>query len=163
MSLKGPLWAVGGIAALLIVLLGAAVAVMETGSFDASASTPHGGAVSWFAHATFVNYVRGRAKTIRAPAQFTPEQVARGAVAYRQDCQVCHGAPGVGRDAWVAGMTPSPPYLLEVARRFSPAELYVIVNDGAKMTAMPAWGVTRSPAQVWDYVAYLESLPHHPA
>jgi hypothetical protein len=56
-------------------------------------------------------------------------------------------------------MTPTPPYLEDAARRWRPEELYWIVGQGVKMTAMPAWGETRSNGQVWDLVAFLEALP----
>lgn len=57
------------------------------------------------------------------------------------------------------GLEPTPPYLLDVTDRWSPAELKVIVSEGVKMTAMPAWKFRRSEGQLWDLVAFLEALP----
>jgi hypothetical protein len=56
-------------------------------------------------------------------------------------------------------MVPTPPYLLEVSRQWTPAQLYWIVHEGVKMTGMPAWGETQSVARVWNIVAFLEASP----
>lgn len=149
-------------AALVLVLLGAAaLATIYFGLFDTTATTPHNPIVDWAAHTTFIRSVRRRTANegIRAPAAFTPEQVRAGLTQYAADCAACHGAPGVARAPWVRQMIPSPPYVIDAARRFTPAQLYFILEHGAKMTAMPAWGETRTPAELWNYVALLEAMP----
>ena len=35
-----------------------------------------------------------------------------------------------------------------------------IVGQGARMTAMPAWSESRSDAQLWSLVAFLEAMPY---
>ncbi len=150
-------------AALVLGLFGAAaLATIYFGLFDTTATTPHNPIVSWASHATFIHSVRRRTANegIRAPAAFTPEQVRAGLTQYGADCASCHGAPGVARAPWVRQMTPTPPYVVDSARRYTPAQLYFIVEHGAKMTAMPAWGETRTPAQLWNYVALLEAMPN---
>jgi mono/diheme cytochrome c family protein len=59
----------------------------------------------------------------------------------------------------VSALTPPPPYLLSSARRWTAPQLFVIVHDGLKMTAMPAWGEFMSDQQTWNVVAFLEVLP----
>jgi len=56
-------------------------------------------------------------------------------------------------------MNPSPPYLLDQSRRWTPNQLFWIVRNGVKMTGMPAWGLTQSDAEVWNLVAFLEAMP----
>src|SRR5581483_6083434 len=97
---------------------------------------------------------------VDAPSAFTPAQVLQGAALYDRNCVSCHGAPGVARADWTNGMTPSPPYLIDAPRRWSRPELYWIVSNGVKMTAMPAWSETLSHAQLWDVVAFLEAQPY---
>lgn len=72
---------------------------------------------------------------------------------------MCHGSPGIARADWTTGLEPTPPYLLDAARRWSPAELQVIVGDGIKMTAMPAWRMTLSEGDIRSLVAFLDTLP----
>jgi mono/diheme cytochrome c family protein len=137
----------------------AAVAVIYSGLFNTTASAPHIRFIGWLTHTTMIHSVRARAGSIDAPDHFTPQQVREGFVAYQQRCVACHGGPATARADWAGALTPTPPYLLDAARRWSPAELYWIVRDGVKMTAMPAWGEVEPDSRVWSMVAFLEALP----
>lgn len=134
------------------------LAIVGFGWFDVAASSPHGPLVYWLTHATMIRAIQTQASQIAAPKTFTAAQVARGFRAYDSECIMCHGAPGIGRAAWVSGLNPPPPYLLDAARQWTPAELKVIVANGLKMTAMPAWSASHSDAEAWDMVAFVEQL-----
>jgi mono/diheme cytochrome c family protein len=149
----------GAFAAGALAALGALV-VVETGLFDARASTPHDPLTAWVTHTTMIHSVDRQSAVVAPPPAFTPAQTEAGFRIYDADCVACHGAPAVERVAWARGLNPSPPYLLDAARQWSPAELYWIVRDGVKMTAMPAWTETLSDTQVWDCVGFLEALPY---
>lgn len=133
--------------------------VIEGGLFDARASTPHNPIVAVATHTAFIRSVQVGAADIRAPVHFTAAQVQAGLADYRVSCSACHGAPGVSRAPWANAMTPSPPYLSDSARRWRPRELYWIIGQGAKMTAMPAWAEIRTDAQIWNLVAFVEAMP----
>lgn len=151
-------WACGVVSAVVVGAAGA-IAFIDSGFYDASASEPHNRVVGWAAHATMQRFVQRAAKAVAAPGAFTPAQVRAGFGEYEARCVACHGGPGVARAKWTSALTPPPPYLLSSARRWTAPELYVIVHDGSKMTAMPAWGEFMSQAQTWDVVAFLEALP----
>jgi mono/diheme cytochrome c family protein len=136
--------------------------VIYTGAFDATASRPHEPVVAWATHTAFVHSVRLRARAVHAPARFTRPQILAGLADYDRTCSGCHGGPAAGRAPWASGMNPTPPSLLDAARRWTPAELYWIVREGVKMTGMPAWGGSRSDPQVWNIVAFLEAVPSIP-
>jgi mono/diheme cytochrome c family protein len=57
------------------------------------------------------------------------------------------------------GLVPQPPKLQKSARRWTPSELFWIIKNGVKMTAMPAWGPTHSAEKIWSMVAFLQKLP----
>jgi mono/diheme cytochrome c family protein len=152
------IWLAGVATGLVAVALGAVI-VIEGGLFDATASTPHNPIVALATHTAFVRSVQVSAAAIHAPARFTSAQVAAGLADYSASCAGCHGAPGLARAPWANAMTPSPPYLSDSARRWRPRELYWIIGQGAKMTAMPAWAESRSDAQIWDLVAFVEAMP----
>jgi len=57
-------------------------------------------------------------------------------------------------------MTPTPPYLVDAADRWTPAQLHFIIAGGVKMTGMPAWGTTLSDGQISDLVNFLEVMPY---
>ena len=154
------LWFAGVLSGLLAMGLGAIV-VIEGGLFNATASTPHSPVVALAAHTAFIRSVQVRAKGVKVPpSRFTAAQVTAGFRDYDVSCAACHGGPGIPRADWAGGMTPTPPYLEDAARRWRPEELYWIVGQGVKMTAMPAWGETRSDAELWNLVAFLRALPY---
>ena len=148
----------GGVAAVVAMALGCLV-VVETGMFDADASAPHAAFTAWATHTSMIRSVQVRSRAVTAPVRFAQEQVRAGFHAYVMDCAMCHGGPAVPRQAWVQGMNPTPPYLLDAARRWKAAQLYWIIKKGVKMTGMPAWGDLRSDAEIWNLVAFLEALP----
>lgn len=156
----GPLAWLFGIACGLGAVGVGALVVIEGGLFNATASTPHIAAVGLAAHTAFVRSVEVRARNIKAPTPFAASQVMAGFHDYDASCVACHGAPGVSNAAWAHAMTPPPPYLEDAARRWRPRELYWIVGQGVKMTAMPAWAEVRSDGEVWNLVAFLEALPY---
>ena len=148
-------------AAMALVAVGAgALAVIELGLFDATAATPHDPVVGWATHAAMIHSIRARARDISAPKRFDAEEVRAGFRLYDANCAQCHGGPGVPRRTWVAGMTPTPPFLVAAARAWTPAQLDLLVADGVKMTAMPGWRPVLSEGQIWDVVSFLEAMPY---
>jgi mono/diheme cytochrome c family protein len=148
-----------GSAAALVAIGSVVVLVVGSGLYDVSATRPHGRLTSWVTHQVFLRSVKLRAKTVDAPASFTEAQVLAGFRVYRADCEPCHGGPGTPRAFWVSSLTPTPPYLLDVSRKLTPAQLYWTIDNGVKMTAMPRWGSAYSKRQIWNIVAFLEALP----
>lgn len=136
------------------------LSVIEFGLFDATATKSHAPLVAWATHSAMIHSVRVRAAGIIPPARFTGAEVLAGFADYDSKCAMCHGGPGVGRATWVSGMTPTPPFLVDAANQWTPAQLDFIVRDGVKMTAMPGWRTTMSEGQIWDLVAFLEALPY---
>jgi mono/diheme cytochrome c family protein len=136
-----------------------AAAVIALGAFDTTALAGHPPLIAWATHLTMIRSTKVHAANVKPPKQPTVDQLYAGFRGYDSECAMCHGAPGVDRARWVKGMTPPPPYLLDAARVWSRKDLYWIVGRGVKMTAMPAWLATRSDADVWNVVGFLEMLP----
>lgn len=148
---------VAGAASVGVAIVAGGAVVSGFGLFPADAFTPHNPLVARIAHGTFVRSVVHHAGSAAPPA-FTGPQVQAGFRLYEQDCVMCHGAPGVARAAWVNGMNPTPPYLMGERRLWTPAQLHWIVANGAKMTGMPAWRVSRSDRQIWELVAFVDAM-----
>ena len=143
-----------------VALAGAAAGAFALlGGFDTSATSQHSAPVARLLHSTMRANVSVRSADVRPPAPAGPAQILAGARLYEARCLACHGAPGVGRARWASALVPTPPYLLDAARRWKRAELYTIVHDGVKMTAMPAWGEVHPDAEIWNLVALLEAMP----
>jgi mono/diheme cytochrome c family protein len=145
-----------GVALVVIVPLGA-FGFVKSGIYNVAASHPHTKLTEWITHETMIRSARRHAASIEAPARFSARQVLAGFCRYETHCVACHGAAAVGREQWVSGMEPSPPYLLDATSKWTPSELFWIVKNGIKMTGMPSWRDSMSDAQVWEVVAWLEA------
>ena len=131
-----------------------------TGLYNVSAASGHTGFTRWYLHTLTEHSIAAHAAGVEVPTAYADTaQVRRGALAYRQMCQTCHGAPGHERSVTGQGMTPMPPSLSEEADEWKPNEVYWILDQGLKMAGMPAYGKTHTPAELWEIVAFVEQLP----
>jgi mono/diheme cytochrome c family protein len=150
-----------GIAIVVVVPLGA-FAFIESGLYDVAASRPHTKLTEWMTHETMIHSVRRRAAAIEAPRWITAGQVLAGFCTYETHCVACHGAAGIAREHWVAGIEPQPPYLVDSTEKWTPSELFWIAKNGIKMTGMPSWRNSLSDAQIWEVVGFLEAARRLP-
>ncbi len=153
------MWLAAGVALTFAALGAGGLLVVGAGLFDARASTAHGAIAAWATHTTMINSMKRTARGVQAPAAFTPAETIAGMHLYEQQCMMCHGGPGVPRAAWVQGMNPSPPFLLDASRHWTRGQLFWVVKNGVKMTGMPAWGISEDDGRIWDMVAFLEAMP----
>lgn len=141
----------------LAAVLGLGVAWM--GLVSIAASTEHWGPAKWFLHFTMRESVQTQARHIEPPLLTEPLRVQRGASAYAQACAACHGAPGQPAQLFASLMIPPAPPLHEASSGWKARELFWIVQNGIKYTAMPAWPAASREDEVWDVVAFLHELP----
>jgi mono/diheme cytochrome c family protein len=146
------------IAALIAVpAIGAAV-VIRAGWYDVGALEQHWQATFAALELTKRYSVRHHARDIAAPT-LTQALVQRGVVVYRQQCQQCHGAPGIAPEGIGLGMQPLPGPLVHMTQKWTPAEIYWIVAHGIKMSGMPAWRYRLSEQDMWAVTALVTRLP----
>ena len=148
-------------AAILVGIAGPIVvfAYVKSGVFNVAASHPHSRLVEWITHETMINSVESRAPDIALPQRVSTAQAVRGFCQYEAHCVECHGGPAVAREQWVNGLNPAPPYLLNATRQWTPSQLYWVVQNGIKMTGMPAWRDSMTDGQIRDVTFFLEALP----
>ena len=149
---------VGALGAVTVLAL-AAVAFIYSGIFNVSAKEPEASITTWALRTTMEQGVQRRASQASVPTQFSAVQVRAGARAFGHECAICHGAPGVPREAWAKSMNPMPPDLAKAAPRWSPAELHWIIRNGVKMSGMPAMSDHHSDEELWSIVAFVKALP----
>lgn len=154
----GPI-AVAGVAAAVVAIL-----VVATGWLDLSARKPHPDGWARVLHFTFQRSTAFHSRDVQPPADLdSPVRIAAGAAYYGQVCTHCHGGPGLGQNPVVLMMHPRPQYLatdlVSPATRYSPAELFRILEAGVKYSAMPAWPANGRPDEIWQMVAFLRALP----
>ena len=78
---------------------------------------------------------------------------------YSEMCVTCHGAPGREPDEIAKGLNPPAPVLAHLSSSRNAAETFLIIKNGIKMTAMPAWGPTHDDSAMWGMVAFVRRLP----
>jgi len=84
--------------------------------------------------------------------------IAMGLDHYRENCVMCHGAPGVAAGELSKGLNPHAPSLAK-EDDMSDGELFWTVKHGIRMTPMPAFGPTHTDEEIWKIVAAIRHLP----
>lgn len=149
----------GVIFGILLITLGAA-AVVYTGAFDVSATKPPSRMERRFATFALNKAVARRATNRKNPVAATPENLRGGLAHYRENCLVCHGAPGVDPGEIGQGLNPGAPDLtLPRVQGRSDGELFWITSNGIRMTGMPAFSPTHGENEIWQIVTFLRHLP----
>jgi cytochrome c553 len=143
----------------LVTVVAGALVVGWFGWYDVSARSGHPVPVAWALHWFMRQSVAHNAPNRPVPDLSDPRLILRGATHFAGGCAPCHGAPGQLASPIAKEMLPVPPGLYDAAAQFSPSELYWIIRDGIKITAMPGWPAPSREDEIWAMVAFLEQLP----
>lgn len=148
-----------GIVGTVLVAIAIWLTMAYTGAYNVAASNPHSDAVRWTLDMTMHRSIERRSEEVELPQSFPDALVAEGASHYAESCVHCHGAPGQNPRDWSRGMRPEPPHLVEAAAEWSPEEIYWIVENGIKMSGMPAFGTHHEPEGIAALTAFVTQLP----
>jgi cytochrome c553 len=147
---------------IVILVLGLAVAVSAvvwSGVYNVAASRGHFPITAWILEVAMRQSVKAHSWFIQSPPLDDPDMVRLGAGHYQAGCAPCHGAPGKPRNLIVQRMLPPPSHLPRIVKSWPPEQLFWIVKNGLKYTAMPAWMAPSRDDEVWAIVAFLRQLP----
>jgi mono/diheme cytochrome c family protein len=145
---------------LTLLVGGAAWLVVAYGGFyNIAASDPHGDAVRWTLETTMRRSVSRQAGDVRMPVSVPQDVLEAGARHYAGTCAQCHGAPGERAEPWAEGMRPAPLALTKAAADWSPEEVAWIVENGIKMSGMPAFGNYLTADDIVAVAAFVRELP----
>jgi mono/diheme cytochrome c family protein len=146
--------------AAFLVLLIIVVLWMISGTYNVAAVEPHPNVMEWLLAAVRDRSVAHHSQEITPPSLQDPALVQAGLREYHTMCFTCHAAPGYETSAIGKGLNPEPPKLeAEQVQARSDAELYWIIQNGLRMTGMPAFGPTHDEKTLWSLVAFLRQLP----
>lgn len=90
------------------------------------------------------------------------ETILRGAMEHWADhCATCHGNDGSGQTEIGRNMYPRPPDMRAArTQRMSHGQIYYVINQGIRLTGMPAWGKPGDDdRESWALVAFIRRLP----
>lgn len=147
----------GGCLTLLLIVAGGA-AFVHSGMYNVAASDPHLPLVESVLHSTMHASVEAGAEAVEVPDLESGRMIRAGAAAYDDLCAACHLKPGLESTVLRAGLNPMPPTFADAAHQ-DPAQQFWVIENGIKMTGMPAWGVTHDDRALWEIVAFLQRLP----
>ena len=148
-----------GIAFLLLVALVAIpLAVLLVGGVSAR---PEPGA----AEVALARRLRGAlipagAREARNPLPLDPRLLAEGRDHFADHCASCHANDGSGDTALGRNLYPRAPDMRGPATQvLTDGELFYIIENGVRLTGMPAWGSPGRAEESWKLVHFIRHLP----
>jgi mono/diheme cytochrome c family protein len=151
--------------ALLLVagalLLGIAIGVYFV-TAGVSARPQPGRIESLAAHAIRGVAIRTRTRALANPVAVSDAVIKEGMEHFADHCAVCHGNDGSGDREMGRGLYPRAPDMrLPATQNLSDGELFYIIENGVRLTGMPAWstGTKEGEASSWHLVHFIRHLP----
>lgn len=103
------------------------------------------------------------ARGLKNPLSATKANVADGMAHWADHCAVCHANNGTGNTTIGSNLYPkSPDMRLSRTQELTDGELYYIIQNGVRLTGMPAWGSTgdgNHSEDSWRLVLFVRHLP----
>jgi mono/diheme cytochrome c family protein len=101
------------------------------------------------------------------PETDSPENIDKGKQLYYQDakptaCALCHGIRGNGNGRLARGLNPPPRNFTcaELMDTISDGQLFWIIKNGSRGTAMPNHKATLSDKQIWQLIRFVRQFAH---
>ncbi|MDB6066386.1 MAG: Cytochrome [Pedosphaera sp.] len=146
----------GIIMVFLIVFL-----ILASGALDLSASGKPGAIETTLAPWAFERSMARRSPKTNNPFANDASTWAVGMAHYREDCMICHGAPGIaGKDVSMGLSPPAPELDGKEIQSLSDGEVFWIVKNGIRWSGMPAIGQTHEDTDIWKIISFVRHLPH---
>lgn len=155
------LWFAAGAFAVFIVggLGGVIFLKAGSGGFSARAEPS-------FLETVAAEQARGLAMPASAKARANPiskskDVLDEGMAHWADHCAVCHGNDGGGQVEMGKQMYPRAPDMRkDRTQKLSDGELFYIIENGIRLSGMPAWGGTEAEGQAsWKLVHFVRHLP----
>ena len=96
------------------------------------------------------------------PIPNTPEVLSEARAHWADHCAVCHANNGSGETEMGKHMYPPAPDMRErETQELSDGELFYIIQNGIRLSGMPAWGAEHSGEEhSWKLVRFIRHLPN---
>jgi mono/diheme cytochrome c family protein len=103
-----------------------------------------------------------RVRSMANPVERTTAVLTEGLEHYSDHCAACHANDGSGDTDIGRGLYPPPPDMRAAAtQELSDGELFSIIENGVRLTGMPAWGTGAPEGEraSWVLVHFIRRLP----
>jgi mono/diheme cytochrome c family protein len=98
------------------------------------------------------------------PLKESPELLSGAMEHFADHCAICHANDGSGNTLIGRGLYPKPPDMREVGtQNLTDGELYYIIENGMRLTGMPAFGEESAglgDEESWALVTFIRHLPN---
>ena len=99
-------------------------------------------------------------KRMKNPVALTPTVQHEALAHFADHCAVCHGNSGDGQTMFGKGMYPKPPDLrASGTQNKTDGEIFYDIENGIRMSGMPAFGGSDSAEDSWKLVHFIRHLP----
>jgi mono/diheme cytochrome c family protein len=101
-------------------------------------------------------------RQLHNPFPISPENLREGMGHFADHCATCHANDGSGNTMFGNGLYPKPPDMrIAETQNESDGELYYTIENGIRLTGMPAFGEehNNSDAETWRLVLFIRRLP----
>lgn len=99
-------------------------------------------------------------RQLRNPITPSTENIRGGMEHFAYHCSPCHSNDGSGHTVFGRGLYPKPPDLRAAAtQNKSDGELYYTIENGVRLSGMPAFHGTHTVPQTWRLVLFIRYLP----
>lgn len=137
----------------------AAIAFAVSGIYNVSARVPHLAPTAMLLETVRDRSIARHSGKLVLPSQDDSALAMAGAVHFDATCRKCHGAPGIPREEFAQGLYPKPPSLTESAKELRRKEIFWVIDNGLKMTGMPAFGGNHKSEEIIGMTAFIKMLP----
>jgi len=99
---------------------------------------------------------------MKNPYSSTPENLRESEEHFADHCSTCHANDGSGDTLFGKGLYPKPPDMRgDGTQNKSDGELYYVIENGVRMSGMPAFGQNSgtTDAETWKLVLFIRHLP----
>ena len=106
--------------------------------------------------------IRARVRGMTNPVAVSDAVIKEGMQHFADHCAVCHGNDGSGDTEMGRGLYPRAPDMrLPATQNLSDGELFYIIENGVRLTGMPAWstGTKEGETSSWHLVHFVRHLP----
>lgn len=102
-----------------------------------------------------------KARRMRNPTPNTPDALAEARAHWADHCAICHANNGSGNTDIGRNLYPKVPDMrLPATQNLTDGELYYTINNGIRLTGMPAWGEAgENDDDSWKLVHFIRHLP----
>lgn len=151
-------WILGSIGLVIVLLAGLGAAFAFRGGISARAEPS---ALEARVARTLRRWaIPGEARQITNPIPPTPRVLRAGLAHFADHCASCHANDGSGQAELGRSLYPRAPDLRKPATQgLTDGELFYIIENGVRLTGMPAWGGAGSAEGSWHLVHFIRHLP----